>query len=139
MSLYVLDTDHASLLQRGDPKVAARISSLSYQEVAVTTITAEEQFRGRLKMIRRASSDDQLVRAYAGLRTTIEFFKNIQLVDFDDAAAERCAELREQRIRVGTQDLRIAAVVASAGGVLVTRNKYDFVQIPGLVMEDWSR
>ncbi len=138
MSLYILDTDHASLLQRGNSHIAARIKSLSYQEIAVTTITAEEQFRGRLKVIRRASSGDRLVRAYAGLRTTIEFFKNIRLLDFDDVAADRYAGFRKQKIRTGTQDLRIAAVAISIRAILVTRNRYDFTQIPGLAIEDWS-
>ncbi len=70
MKLYLLDTDHASLLQRGNPHVAARIAMLSYHEVAVTT--------GRLRVIRRASTNDELVRGYSGLDTTIDFFKKLQ-------------------------------------------------------------
>lgn len=139
MSLYLLDTDHASLLQRGNPYIAARIATLSYREVVVSTVTAEEQFRGRLNVIRRASSDEELVRGYSGLDTTIEFFKNIRTVGFDLDVARRYAELRKKRIRIGTQDLRIAATVLSIQGILVTRNQKDFAQVPGLAIEDWSR
>ena len=47
-------------------------------------------------------------------------------------------DLRHQKIRVGTQDLRIAAIVLSQGGILVTRNQRNFVQIPNLILEDWT-
>lgn len=139
MSLYLLDTDHASLLQRGNPHVAARIATLGYHEVAVSTITVEEQCRGRLRLIRRASTDEELVRSYSGLDTTIEFFKNIRIVGFDLAAARQYAELREKRIRIGTQDLRIAAIALAIQSALVTRNQKDFAQVPGLAIADWSR
>ena len=42
------------------------------------------------------------------------------------------------RIRIGTYDLRIAAIVLTNEGVLVTGNARDFSQVPGLKFEDWS-
>ncbi len=139
MSVYVLDTDHASLLQRGHQPVIRQIAARSDNVIAVTVVTAEEQLRGRLRVIRRAASGPQLSVAYAGLRTTIEYFKSVELLDFSPAAAAEYAGLRSRKIRIGTMDLRIAAVVLAAGGVLVTRNHQDFIQVPGLRMEDWSR
>ncbi len=63
MSLYVLDTDHVTLYQRSHPRVVARIAAMSYDDLAVTLITAEEQLQGWLKHVRRASSREQLVAA----------------------------------------------------------------------------
>ncbi|WP_363318236.1 hypothetical protein [Nostoc sp. NMS4] len=43
-----------------------------------------------------------------------------------------------QRIRIGTQDLRIPAITLSVNGILVTRNRKDFEKIPNLRLEDWT-
>lgn len=138
MSLWVLDTDHVSLLQQNHPLVVQRVFTINPEELAVTVITAEEQLRGRLNGIRRASPSDNLVSAYTSLRATLDYYSTIKLLDFNQAANTCYAELRRQRIRIGTQDLRIAAIVLSVNGILVTRNQRDFAQVPGLIFEDWT-
>ena len=51
-SLYILDTDHLSLLQRGPPFVLARLASVPIAWRAVTIITVDEQLQGRLAVVR---------------------------------------------------------------------------------------
>ncbi|MEK6411113.1 MAG: hypothetical protein AABN34_29680 [Acidobacteriota bacterium] len=46
--MYVWDTDHLSLNQRGHPKIRERLAIIPADEIAITIITAEEQLRGRL-------------------------------------------------------------------------------------------
>jgi tRNA(fMet)-specific endonuclease VapC len=73
------------------------------------------------------------------LQDTVSCFNNIAVLPFNDAANNYYEMLRQQKIRIGTYDLRIAAIVLSVNGVLVTRNWRDFNQVPDLSLEDWSQ
>jgi tRNA(fMet)-specific endonuclease VapC len=58
---------------------------------------------------------------------------------FDVVAATIFDRLRAQKIRIGTNDLAIAAITLSVKGILVTRNAVDFRRVPDLIFEDWLR
>ncbi|WP_225225708.1 type II toxin-antitoxin system VapC family toxin [Komarekiella delphini-convector] len=60
------------------------------------------------------------------------------MLPFDAGAIAIFDELRVQKIRVSTIDLRIAAIVLSRNLVLLTRNLSDFSKVPELVTEDWT-
>lgn len=70
MTLRILDTDHVSLWQRQHPMVIEQIATVGLSALAMTVITAEEQLRGRLEVIRRADS------ASHGLLHTADFEKH---------------------------------------------------------------
>ena len=67
------------------------------------------------------------------------FYNSVALVLYAAVAAARFDDLRRQGIRIGAQDLRIAAIVLTQGTTLLTRNTRDLSQIPGLITEDWSQ
>ncbi|MDJ0619508.1 MAG: type II toxin-antitoxin system VapC family toxin [Calothrix sp. MO_192.B10] len=138
MSLWILDTDSVSLFQNGHPNISKRISAISPENIAVTIVTFEEQVRGRFNVIRKVDSADKLVIAYSRLQATYNFFKSINLIGFSQEAANCYTELLRQKIRIGTQDLRIASIVIANDGILVTRNQRDFSRVPGLQFEDWT-
>ncbi len=139
MTLYVFDTDHISLQQRADPAVVQRLRTLRAEDsVATTAITVEEQVRGRLELIRRHSTSTLQVAAYAAFQQTLHYFTVWQVLGFTQVAFDHVVASRQQRIRIGSQDLRIAAITLSNHAVLVTRNTRDFVQLPGLIIRDWS-
>jgi len=139
MTLYILDTDHISLQQRFHPAVLQRLHALRDDDsAAVTVITIEEQIRGRLEIVRRHGASPLQVAAYAAFQQTLRYFASWQVLDVTQAAFEQFSALRQQRIRIGAQDLRIAAIALVQGATVVTRNTRDFAQVPGLVSEDWS-
>ena len=137
MTLRILDTDHVSLLERKDTLVVDRFSRF-IGEIAITVITWEEQMRGRLNVIRQATSSEQRVLAYTRLLSTIRFLQDFPIINFDAMADNYYRELQAQKIRVGTQDLRIASIALSGNAVLVTRNHKDFGKVPNLMLEDWT-
>ncbi len=57
--MYILDTDHLSLIQRnGEPgqRILAKIATVENIQVAVTVITYEEKIRGRLNFLSQAKT-----------------------------------------------------------------------------------
>jgi tRNA(fMet)-specific endonuclease VapC len=122
--MYVLDTDHVTLDQHGHPLVSDRIRRVGSLRVAISMVTGEEQLHGWPAVIRRASSTEKRVAAYAQLRMAVSYFATFTLLDYTPAADAMVADLRRQGIRIGTQDLRIAAIALL--NQVVTRNEHDF-------------
>lgn len=139
MNLYILDTDHTSLFQRGHACVASKILNTSPDQLAISIITAEEQLRGRLSQIRKADSSATLTQAYARLRELLEYLSQIHIIGYSTDADAQYQTFRRQGLRIGTQDLRIASIVVPLDAILVTRNQRDFERVPGLSTEDWSQ
>ena len=73
------------------------------------------------------------------MRRTLEFLCDAQLLDFDEEAAQEYERLRATYRRLGTNDLRIAAIALCVGATVVTRNVRDFSQVKGLTVENWTR
>ena len=141
MRVWILDTDHLTLLLQGNPTVVNKLAAKAQGEVVITVVTAEEQIWGRLSVIRQASqasNAEKLVRAYLKFRLALDDLMRFTILDFTQEAYLEYQELRRQKIRVGTQDLRIAAIALSIDATVVTRNQRDFNQVPGLRLEDWT-
>jgi len=136
--LYILDTDHVSLLQRGNRHVLAHLAQVSIDQRAVTIITVIEQIQGRLAVIYQARSEVEVAGGCERLQETLVFYASIHVLPDDAEAQAQFAQLRRQRVRVGTQDLRIAAIALSRHATLVTRNSRDFAKVPDLNIVDWS-
>ncbi len=137
MSFWILDTDSVSLFQRGNLEIALRLNNIDKSEIAITIVTVEEQIRGRFQAIRRAAPDE-LVSAYQKLQVTFDSLKSFNVLGFTTEAQDIYTNLIRQKIKVGRQDLRIAAIALSVNGILVTRNQRDFSQVPNFVLENWT-
>jgi len=134
---YVLDTDTITALQSPDPNVLARIQALPRTDVFVTIVSYQEQTIGRLYALNRQLKSDALIVAYQGLARTLFFYRDANVLAYDDRAARIDDDLRVRLRRMGTKDRRIAAITLAHGHTLVTRNTIDFRDVPGLGLEDW--
>ena len=138
MSVYVLDTDHFSLHLRGHQQVRKRLAFIAPNQVAITIITAEEHLRGRLAQVNKATTGNARSTAYVYLHKAITDLAKLHILDYNTAEDAIYEELKRQRLRIGSQDLRIAAITLANQGCLVTRNRSDFGRISVLTYEDWT-
>jgi tRNA(fMet)-specific endonuclease VapC len=97
----------------------------------------EEQMRGWLAEINRRPDPHKQVPAYERLLRLFEFLREWVVVPFDERAADEVHRLRKQRIRIGTQDLKIAGIALVQDALLLSANLRDFGRVPGLRVEDW--
>jgi tRNA(fMet)-specific endonuclease VapC len=137
--LYLFDTDHLSLFQRGHLRVKWHMSQPLLPQIYTTDVSYEEQMRGRLAQIRAAKTEAETIQAYEWLRSTVAILKDFTLLPYDMRASRIYESLLQQKLRIGTQDLRIAAIGLSANAVIVTRNERHFSQIAGLSIEGWTK
>lgn len=138
MTLYVLDSDHRSLHQRGYEPLKPHLLIVPPEQLSITIISVEELIRGRLAQVRRALQPENRVTTYAWLSKTFDFLKGFQVLNYDATAESHFQSLLAQKLRIGTQDLKIAAIVLSQNAILVTRNYRDFGKIPQLRMANWA-
>jgi tRNA(fMet)-specific endonuclease VapC len=140
--MVILDTDHITLVERSDSQLGAklrtRLERIPAQDLMLTIISFEEQTRGWLAQIAKARALTQQVVAYQRLRRHLEIYRYAIILDFDDAAAVTFQRLRSQRIRIGSFDLKIAAIAIAHDATLLSRNLADFRKVPGLKVEDWT-
>ena len=75
---------------------------------------------------------------YGELKQLLQTYCNLAILDFDEKAAAEFVRLKQARIRIGTMDLKIAAIALANDATLLTRNLSDFSKVPDLKAEDWS-
>lgn len=67
----------------------------------------------------------------------LETLAEWEIVRRDESAAHEFTRLRAEKIRIGTQDLRIAALALAHDALLLSANLRDFERVRGLRVEDW--
>ena len=138
--MIILDTDHISLLQSGgEPaeRINRRLCVLGLDGSFPTSIiTYEEQMRGWMQRFAESKTVADDIRLYQRLHAQIRFFSTLTIFDFTALAATEFQRLRGLRVRVGTMDLRIAAIALANHATIWTRNLVDFRKVPGLQSED---
>jgi tRNA(fMet)-specific endonuclease VapC len=137
--MILLDTDHLTVLRyvASDRRLrlVGRLAQAGDEVVGTTVVNVEEQMRGWLAAAARERQVRRQVSAYRELAALFAFFAPLHIAHFDDAAVDRFEAMRG--IRIGTTDKKVAAVCVANDALLLTANRQDFEQIPGLRFENW--
>src|SRR5437899_12571715 len=111
--MVLLDSDHMSLLQRGGEsgqRITQRLSHLPPDEVATTIVNYEEQMRGWLARLARATTVERQLPDYRELKRLLQSYCSVPARDFDTRAAAEFTRLKQAPTRIGTMDLNIDAI-----------------------------
>ena len=75
--------------------------------------------------------------AYDKFQRSIEALLTFPILKFDVQAAGIFHDLHRQFPRLGSMDLKIAAICIGHDATLLSRNLRDFEKVPGLKVENW--
>ncbi|MGA2798923.1 MAG: hypothetical protein ABSE63_15195 [Thermoguttaceae bacterium] len=103
----------------------------------IPVIAVEEQLRAWLAQIHRAANVHRQVAPYDRLIRLIAALSEWDIARWSEQAANEFTRLRKERIRIGTQDLKIASLALVNNALLLSANLRDFDRVPGLHVEDW--
>jgi tRNA(fMet)-specific endonuclease VapC len=139
---WIFDTDHISLVLRGNPKVISNLEK-AFTQTSTTIITVQEIFNGWIGELNQPNPKrETILDQYHRLSLSMELLKKLPILEFDAPAFVqyedlllRHPNLRKKRLQ---KDVRIAAIALSRNATVVTRNHRDFEQVPGLKMADWT-
>ena len=84
--LFILDSDHLSLHQRGHEPLKTHLLQVPSKQIAITIVSVEELIRGRLAQIRKATKPDARVKAYYWLSSTFNFLHDFNVIEYDSQA-----------------------------------------------------
>jgi tRNA(fMet)-specific endonuclease VapC len=141
--MILLDSDHLTVLRyRTSPRAIHLTGRLALAfgsgiRIGTTVASVEEQMRGWLATLARERQVRRQIGAYRELAELFTFFSGYHIALFDDLSAERFDQLKAAKVRIGTSDLKIAAIALVNDALLLTANKRDFEQVPGLRFENW--
>ncbi|GHT83886.1 tRNA(fMet)-specific endonuclease VapC [Betaproteobacteria bacterium] len=133
MSLFMLDTNMASYVIKGNPpEVRARLAALPMDNIVVSVVTQAELLYGLARKGHPA--------AFA--RLIREFLLRVQVLPWDSDTATAYGDLRAtcaaSGITLGALDMMIAAHALAAKATLVTHDKaFSLIPNDALAIEDW--
>ncbi len=93
--------------------------------LAIPIVAAQEQCKGWLAKIHRAPVIHRQIVPYARLAELVDFLAEWKIIALGQEAADIFDQLRRQKIRIGSQDLKIAAIALAEDALLLSANLRD--------------
>lgn len=131
---HMLDTDISSYIMRdASPHLQNRLRFAPARSLCVSVITKAELLFGSARSQNKRHNR----------REVDAYLSQVDVLPWDDAAAEAYAGIRASLERAGTPigelDTLIAAHALALNAVLVTNNTRHFARVPGLKVENWAK
>ena len=132
MIAFMLDTNICIYLIKQKPRhVVERLAQTPVSDVGISSITLSELEYGVCKSSRPKQNQAAL----------LEFLAPLEVLPYDDMAAEHYGELRSyleaQGTPIGSLDMLIAAHARSVRCTFVTNNTAEFSRVPQLKLDNW--
>jgi tRNA(fMet)-specific endonuclease VapC len=139
--MKAFDTDVLTEILLGNAAYAQRAAEIPLDQQVVPILVVEEIVRGRLNVIRQAEAGKARItieQAYQFFERTLLDIRQVAVLSYTAQAEGLFQEWRKQKLRVSTHDLRIAASCVAHSATLISRNRRDYEQVPGLLVEFWE-
>jgi tRNA(fMet)-specific endonuclease VapC len=123
-----------------DTPLGERLAAKMKQAGAVSftsVITLQEVCQGWCAVINRHRAGHDQCFGYGEFQHSMELLHELVILPFDLEAASIFRRLKADGLRVGTMDLKIAAICIAHEVLLLSRNLVDFRKIPNLSVENW--
>lgn len=139
--MILLDSDHLSVLRYRTGaralRLACRLKLAAELPIGTSIANVEESMRGWMASIAKERLVRRQIAAYRELAELFGFFSGYHIALFDEKAADRYDALKSAKVRIGTMDLKTAAIALAHGALLLTANRRDFEKVPGVRFENW--
>ncbi|MBX0330006.1 type II toxin-antitoxin system VapC family toxin [Oscillochloris sp. ZM17-4] len=131
--IYVLDTNTCiACLRRPAGIVARRLATVAPGDIALTTVSITELYRGAY-LSTKVADNLAHVAAFVVPFTTLPLDRHA-----GETAGRIDADLARQGLRIGPYDTLIAAIALAHDLTLVTHNTGEFCRVVGLQLVDWD-
>jgi tRNA(fMet)-specific endonuclease VapC len=136
--MSILDTNMVSNYLRNNEASVRFVDSARPGELFITTITIMESLGGWQAALNQAKDTDKVARIHQRISLTTQLLGRFPILEYSEEAMEIFEELKNRRLNVASNDLRIAAIALANDMPLATQNRRDFERIEGLVLYDWE-
>jgi tRNA(fMet)-specific endonuclease VapC len=131
---YMLDTNICIYIIKQKPqKVIRRFKESKISDIGVSSITLSELEYGVMKSVKPEQNRIALA----------QFIAPIEILFYDDTAAQHYGEIRayleRQGTPIGSLDMLIAAHARSLNSILITNNETEFKRVSNLKIKNWAK
>ncbi|HWT63099.1 MAG TPA: tRNA(fMet)-specific endonuclease VapC [Ochrobactrum sp.] len=132
MLRYMLDTNICIFTIKNRPQQVREAFNRFHDQLCISSVSLMELIYGAEK----SAHPEKNLAVVEG------FAARLEVLSYDEAAANHTGQLRAELARSGTPigpyDQLIAGHARSRGLIIVTNNRGEFDRVPGLRVEDWT-